>query len=101
MARNCTDINNSVNTTKKRRKNHKKKTKRKVGTKANTNQSHLSILLFGGPGQFVTRTDEIKTVQFRNAFSEGLSYDYLQRGAEKNRVYPQYKMFIEKFKTTP
>ena len=56
------------------------------------------MLLFGGPGQFVTRTGEIKTIRFRNAFSEGLSYDYLQRGAEKTGYIPNTRYLLKSSK---
>ena len=89
-----TNTNNGEKTTEKRKKNHEKK-KHKIGTKANTNQSHLSLLLFGGPGQFVTRTGEIKTVRFGYTFSEGLSYDYLRRGAEKTGYIPNTRCLLK------
>ena len=69
--------------TKTRSKKKKKKETRTVGAKANTTQWHLSFLLFGGPAQYKTKTGEIKTFRLRNAFSEGLSHDYLRGSAEK------------------
>ena len=59
------------------------KKKHNVGAKANTTQWHLSYILFGGPAKYKTKTGEIKTVKLRNAFSEGLSYDYLKGSAAK------------------
>ena len=56
------------------------------------------MLLFGKSGQFVTRTGEIKTVWFRNAFSEGISYDYLWWGAEKTGYIPNTRCLLKSSK---
>ena len=82
-ANNNLNDNNDGRTSIKKTRGKKKKKTRNVGAKANTTQWHLSYLLFGGPAKYKTKTGEIKTITLRNAFSEGLSYDYLRGSAAK------------------